>query len=499
MLVGAVLAAASISLFAAPAANADPATVTGGETQLRIHFQTVLDWSADNIFSSALPPATLDFFCGCVKFPVTGGVIDDANMTGTVQHSGGLRIVKYNADQTAVENQLDTTEPQIINGSIFAANVMGLPIPSPSGDITNTSISPGNVPGEIVFTGEVHLQQGTAIVLNTFFNTNVFVAGQLLGVLTSRIQTQPLLEQPGTINIVKDARPNDPQDFGFTAGGGLSPTSFTLDDDSDGTFSNTRTFQVVAGSGYNVSETVPSGWMQNSATCSDGSPVSNIDVGPGETVTCTFVNTRTYPRPGGGSPARVSLVPEYAECTLPNSKHVEPLDLDSCSPPTLASSLLTTSTTGIGSGSAKVEVVPGLPSTPADEADVLITATASDVRLASDGSDYAGQLALSTGLRVTDRRNGPAGDEPATAEDFQFSMPFNCVPTGGTSGSTCTLATTADTVLPGFAAESKRTVISAFSLAVEDAGANGSFGSGCPLDCGDGDEGVFLRQGLFTP
>jgi hypothetical protein len=102
-------------------------------------------------------------------------------------------------------------------------------------------------------------------------------------------------------------------------------------------------------------------------------------------------------------------------------------------------------------------------------------------------------------MRVSFRANGPAGDEPATTEDFEFSMPFNCVTTGGTSGSVCTLATTADTVLPGFAVEGRRSVISAFGLAVEDAGPNGTLGSGCPLDCGDGDEAVFLRQGVFTP
>ena len=30
----------------------------------------------------------------------------------------------------------------------------------------------------------------------------------------------------------------------------------------------------------------------SSATCSDGSPVTAIDLGPGETVTCTFTNTK---------------------------------------------------------------------------------------------------------------------------------------------------------------------------------------------------------------
>jgi hypothetical protein len=97
----------------------------------------------------------------------------------------------------------------------------------------------------------------------------------------------------GQIVVVKDATPDDPQDFSFTAGGGLSPSSFQLDDDSDGTLSSTRTFaDVVPGAGYSVAESVPSGWDQTSATCSDGSPPSNIDVAPAETVTCTFANRK---------------------------------------------------------------------------------------------------------------------------------------------------------------------------------------------------------------
>ena len=97
----------------------------------------------------------------------------------------------------------------------------------------------------------------------------------------------------GQIVVVKDATPDDPQDFSFTAGGGLSPTSFSLDDDADATLSNTRTFaDVPAGNGYSLSETVPGGWDQTAATCDDGSPVSNIDVAPGETVTCTFANRK---------------------------------------------------------------------------------------------------------------------------------------------------------------------------------------------------------------
>ncbi|HOA18354.1 MAG TPA: VWA domain-containing protein, partial [bacterium] len=96
----------------------------------------------------------------------------------------------------------------------------------------------------------------------------------------------------GSITIEKDAVPNDPQDFSFTATG-LTPSTFSLDDDSDVTLSNTRTFNnLTPGGTYAVSETGVTGWELTGASCSDGSPVSAISLQPGENITCTFTNTR---------------------------------------------------------------------------------------------------------------------------------------------------------------------------------------------------------------
>ena len=87
----------------------------------------------------------------------------------------------------------------------------------------------------------------------------------------------------GQIVVVKDAQPDDPQDFAFTAGGGLSPASFQLDDDGNdaNALPSSRTFtNLVAGLRYSVAETTPPGGT-DVATCSDGSPPSNIDVSRG--------------------------------------------------------------------------------------------------------------------------------------------------------------------------------------------------------------------------
>src|SRR5205807_1960080 len=93
----------------------------------------------------------------------------------------------------------------------------------------------------------------------------------------------------GTIIVKKVTNPNpDPSNssFSFAAGGGLSPTSFSLKNGQQKTYSN-----LPPGNGYGVGATVPAGWDLTSATCDDQSPVNNVDVSPGETVTCTFTNT----------------------------------------------------------------------------------------------------------------------------------------------------------------------------------------------------------------
>lgn len=94
-----------------------------------------------------------------------------------------------------------------------------------------------------------------------------------------------------SLTIIKDAVPNDEQDFAFTTTGtGLS--SFSLDDDGEATLSNTKVFSNLAAGTYSVAETAVIGWDLTSATCSDGSPVNAINLSSGENVICTFVNSR---------------------------------------------------------------------------------------------------------------------------------------------------------------------------------------------------------------
>lgn len=106
----------------------------------------------------------------------------------------------------------------------------------------------------------------------------------------------------GSITIIKNATPDDAQDFSFTTtGSGLS--NFVLDDDGDNTngVSNTTTFSNLLPGAYAITEDAVADWGLESIFCdsSDLQIINNttsntqeIILSPGETVTCIFTNTR---------------------------------------------------------------------------------------------------------------------------------------------------------------------------------------------------------------
>ncbi|HEX2741367.1 MAG TPA: hypothetical protein VHM69_13055 [Rubrobacter sp.] len=80
--------------------------------------------------------------------------------------------------------------------------------------------------------------------------------------------------------------------FDFTSNT-LTPSPFTLTTTAAGSGGkDSRTFDDLNPGTYDVAETVPAGWNLVSATCDDGSDPGSIGLSPGETVTCTFHDTR---------------------------------------------------------------------------------------------------------------------------------------------------------------------------------------------------------------
>jgi hypothetical protein len=210
------------------------------------------------------------------------------------------------------------------------------------------------------------------------------------------------------------------------------------------------------------------------------------------------ITTGGYVRPKAAGPLRVSLVPAYDQCAAPNRTHGPGLSYPSCNPPVQSSGQLTVgspdanSLTANSIGFAKLQPIAGNAGTTTDEADVRFTASISDVRLKAGLGDYTGQLRITPTLRVTDKLNGAAPVNNGTTLDVPFPVTVPCAATTSTTvGSTCSLNTTADAVLPGAVQELKRTIWQLGALRVEDGGADGV--AATP------DNTLFATQGLFVP
>jgi hypothetical protein len=210
------------------------------------------------------------------------------------------------------------------------------------------------------------------------------------------------------------------------------------------------------------------------------------------------LDTGFYARPKGATPFLVPLVIAYRDCTSANRMHGAPLANPSCSPPVPASDWLTVGTPDANMlpvksvGSVSLRSIVGDPSTPANEADVRMALSVTDVRRKSDLADYAGELQVNLSLRVTDRLNGTAPVDPGTIQDFPFGYVSTCATTTDTTvGSTCSVDTTANAIIPGVITEGKRTVWQVGTVDVSDGGSDG--------DVGTGPNTLFERQGIFVP
>jgi hypothetical protein len=131
-------------------------------------------------------------------------------------------------------------------------------------------------------------------------------------------------------------------------------------------------------------------------------------------------------------------------------------------------------------------------------ADNQINVSMTDVRNKSDLTDYTGEMRTQMTLRMTDKINGTSGTDGATVQDFPFSFTVPCsttpptTPGIGSVGSTCSVATTANTLVPGMVQGGKRTVTHVGDLRVYDGGADGVANT-------TGDNTGFAWEGIFTP
>jgi hypothetical protein len=196
-----------------------------------------------------------------------------------------------------------------------------------------------------------------------------------------------------------------------------------------------------------------------------------------------------FPRPRGATPFSMPLVIAYRDCTSANTVHGAPLSSPSCKPPVPASDWLTVGTPDAnGQGARSV----GNLYVKAGSGDVALGLSITDVRNKSGLTDYAGELGVRLDLRLTDKLNGAAPVDPATVSDFPFEFKGTCSPTSDTTvGSTCSVGTTANAVLPGAVSAGNRAIWEIRPVQVFDGGSDGNFDTAPNT--------LFERQGVFVP
>jgi hypothetical protein len=204
-----------------------------------------------------------------------------------------------------------------------------------------------------------------------------------------------------------------------------------------------------------------------------------------------------FPRAKGATPVSVALVLNYNLCSGNHNRvHGPPLAFQSCAPPSRTGQPVTVGTPDANGlpaeaeGRVRFDTIFGDPATPADEADLRIRVQQTDVRdnVPSSYPDYNGSLVLFAPLRTTDLWNAGSGsDGSGTMVDFPLRVLIPCVTIAGPEGSTCSIDTTVDAVIPGFVRERKRMLLQLGQVLVHFGGY--SLNHNRPL----------FAQGVFVP
>jgi hypothetical protein len=212
-----------------------------------------------------------------------------------------------------------------------------------------------------------------------------------------------------------------------------------------------------------------------------------------------------YDAPQSASLLNVALVPDFrqtisaSQCAARGgalSSHGSPLALVSCNPPAIAPGYRARMGPS-AVGHVQLTEIPGNPATAADEADLGIGVSISDVRALDLLSDYdpnasGPDMTMVARWRLTDSFNGASASDPGTVSDTDYPVPISCTATADpTVGSDCTLASSANAVLPGTVKEGKHMVIEVFRARLNDAGADGVVGNA--------DDRRIAMQGIYIP
>jgi len=218
----------------------------------------------------------------------------------------------------------------------------------------------------------------------------------------------------------------------------------------------------------------------------------------------------THVRPKAAGVLNGSSVIGYDACTTANRQHGPPIAFPSCNPPVQSSPYVTVGTPDANgapansTGLLKMKVQVGTPGPPEDS-DIILMGSLTDLRCntstacgsanAAAGPDYTGSIQGTATIRISDHWNAIAaggGPDPATMVDVPFPVDTTCVSTAATTiGSTCTINTSANAVVPQSVKDGKRANIEVGAVQINDGGVDGITAT-TP-------NGRFATAGLFVP
>ena len=267
----------------------------------------VSGWSLTGIVCTPVSGTTTNTSAGSATIVLTAGANVTCVFTNTkvVPATGSITIVKdaqpddaqdfaFSSNQASIApfSLDDDTDPTLPNQKAFS----GLPVASYT--FTEAATAGWDL------TGIVCTPAAAAVVNGSGATVTLTAGASVTCVFTNKkvVAPPPLT---GTITIVKDASPNDPQDFAFTSNQASIP-GFSLDDDSDGTLSNQKVLTFLTPGSYSFTETAVSGWNLTSVVCTPATGTSfnaasgalTINLTAGADVTCVFTNTKAAPTTG---------------------------------------------------------------------------------------------------------------------------------------------------------------------------------------------------------
>ncbi|HWQ33932.1 MAG TPA: hypothetical protein VNQ79_13865 [Blastocatellia bacterium] len=271
------------------ASVANPVLAWGG------HISTRADWGVNN---SAIAIPGSPYHTRLIDLDGAGGNQDRSLSADAVFFPATLTIIKQtepldaiyklflfttigaNLSNFSLDTDPGTATPDTKTFNLNDSTTRTVTETDPGPEFTLTGLTCTQVPDPLLG------QNGTGTVITDTTNRKVTVTpAEGESITCTYTNTENFDVTRGKIKVVKVTIPaSDPQSFTFQAS--YKSSTFSL---KDGEMDTSQALKP--GSNYSVSETVPAGWKQVSATCDNGTPGAII-VESKKTTTCTFTNEK---------------------------------------------------------------------------------------------------------------------------------------------------------------------------------------------------------------